>query len=126
MEVVLEAVELGTTDPFQNFDEMVVLLYFLSLFPNQSLVSSGDYHAVLAASISEARIDEYVCDSNVHELRSFVLLLSRRGGRRAAGGTPGGAQFMKEYLWWNSPCAASDTGLVARADPNLCHKLADC
>ena len=30
MEVVLEAIELGTTDPFQNFDEMVVLLCFLS------------------------------------------------------------------------------------------------
>jgi hypothetical protein len=32
MEVVLEAVELGTTDPFQNFDEMVLLLWFLFSF----------------------------------------------------------------------------------------------
>ena len=30
MEVVLEAIELGTTDPFQYFDEMVVLFWFLS------------------------------------------------------------------------------------------------
>ena len=75
MEVVLEAVELGTTDPFQNFDEMVVLSRFLCQFRNQKLVRNGDGHAVLAASVSEAGTDKYVCDSSVHEDRLFVLLL---------------------------------------------------
>jgi hypothetical protein len=39
------------------------------------VVRSGDCHAVLATSVSEAGTDEYVCDSNVHEDRFFVLLL---------------------------------------------------
>jgi len=57
MEVVLEVVELGTTNPFQNVDELVVLLKFLSfetknwlgvaivtlywlpLFPKQELIN---------------------------------------------------------------------------------------
>ena len=75
MEMVLEAVELGTTYPFQNFDEMVVLILFLSQFPYQFLGRSGNCHAVLAATISEAGTDDYVCDSNLNENRSFVLLL---------------------------------------------------
>ena len=82
MEVVLEALELGTTDPFQNFDEMVVLLWFLSSFPNQKLVRSGDSHAVLAASVSEAGTDEHVCHGNVHEDYSFVLLLGNDASRQ--------------------------------------------
>ena len=39
------------------------------------MVRSGGGHAVLAASVSEAGTDEYVCDSTVHEDRSFVFLL---------------------------------------------------
>ena len=38
-------------------------------------MGSGFCHAVLAASVSEARTDEYGCDSNIDEDRSFVLLL---------------------------------------------------
>ena len=79
MEVVLEAVELGTTNPFQYFDEMVLLLYILYLFSIQFLVRSGDDHDVLAASVFKARTDEYVCDSNLDDDRSFVLLLGNDG-----------------------------------------------
>ena len=75
MEVVLEAVELGTTDPFQNFDEMVVLLLFFAFFPTQSLVRSSDDHFLLAASVSDAGTDQYVCGSNFGTDRSFVLFL---------------------------------------------------
>lgn len=57
MEVVLEAVELGTTDPYQNFDEMMVHLWFLFQFRNQKLVSSGIFHAILAVSVSKAGTD---------------------------------------------------------------------
>ena len=74
--MVLEAVQLGTTDPVQDFDAMVVLLCLLSQFPSRNLVSSGRCHAVLAASVSVAATDGYVCDGRVHEDSSFVLLLS--------------------------------------------------
>ena len=73
--MVLEAVELGTTNPFQYFDEMVVLLFLLCFFPNQLLVRSGDDHVVLAASVFDAGSDEHVCDSYIYEGPSFVLLL---------------------------------------------------
>ena len=77
MEVVLEAVELGTTDPFQNFHEMVLLHEFLCLFWKQKLVRIGDWHAVLAAYVSEAGIDDYLCVSNVNEHRSWPALHSQ-------------------------------------------------
>ena len=66
--------------PFKNFVEMVVLVCFLFLFQDQKLVRSGDCHGVLAACVFDAGIDKYVCDSNAHEDRSFVLLLGNDAG----------------------------------------------
>ena len=74
VEVVLEAVELGATNPFHDHDEMVVRLVVFLLFSVKQLVGNDDDHTVLAGAISETRVDEYVCDSNVDEECSFVLL----------------------------------------------------
>lgn len=75
MEVVLEAVEPESTDLLLKLDKMVVYFGFLFWFRNQRLVKSGDCHAALADSVSEAGTHGHVRDSNIHNDRSSIIVL---------------------------------------------------
>ena len=80
MEVVLDGVELETTNPFQDFDKIVVLLCFIILHRNQKMVRSGDCHDVLAAPVFEAGSSRYFGESNAYKDRYFLLLLGNDAG----------------------------------------------